>query len=139
MRNHSYKNTLLETFCSFPIGQLKGYSLKDALSDLISGLTVAFVRIPQGMAYAFLAGVQPQYGLYTGIDIFSYLDYGLLFKASSVLFDEGVDAVLAVSVPQSPGRFLSMIRTLQLCILRTFCNIKTQLRWVNIDNVNAVW
>ena len=77
MRNHSYKDTLLETFCSFPIGQLKGYSLKDALSDLISGLTVAFVRIPQGMAYAFLAGVQPQYGLYTGIDIFSYLNYGL--------------------------------------------------------------
>ena len=71
MRNHSYKDTLLETFCSFPIGQLKGYSLKDALSDLISGLSVAFVRIPQGMAYAFLAGVQPQYGLYTGTDIFS--------------------------------------------------------------------
>ena len=66
--NHSYKDTLLETFCSLPIGQLKGYNLKDAVSDLISGLTVAFVRIPQGMAYAFLAGVQPQYGLYTGID-----------------------------------------------------------------------
>ena len=48
----------------------KGYNLKEALSDLVSGLTVAFVRIPQGMAYAFLAGVQPQYGLYTGLDRF---------------------------------------------------------------------
>ena len=55
-------------FCSFPIGQLKGYNAKNALSDLVSGLTVAFVRIPIGMANAFLAGVQPQYGLYTGID-----------------------------------------------------------------------
>ena len=55
------------------MGQLNGYCLKDALSDLVSGLTVAFVRIPQGMAYAFLAGVQPQYGLYTGIDITCYM------------------------------------------------------------------
>lgn len=70
MTNHSYKDTLIETFCSFPMGQLNGYCLKDALSDLVSGLTVAFVRIPQGMAYAFLAGVQPQYGLYTGLDRF---------------------------------------------------------------------
>ena len=70
MKNHSYKDTLLETFCSFPMSQLKGYSLKDGLADLVSGLTVAFVRIPQGMAYAFLAGVQPQYGLYTGLDKF---------------------------------------------------------------------
>ena len=51
-----------------PVEPWKGYNLKDALSDLVSGLTVAFVRIPQGMAYAFLAGVQPQYGLYTGLD-----------------------------------------------------------------------
>ena len=53
-----------------PVEPWKGYNLKDALSDLVSGLTVAFVRIPQGMAYAFLAGVQPQYGLYTGLDRF---------------------------------------------------------------------
>ena len=53
-----------------PAEPWKGYNLKDALSDLVSGLTVAFVRIPQGMAYAFLAGVQPQYGLYTGLDRF---------------------------------------------------------------------
>ena len=53
-----------------PVETWKGYNLKEALSDLVSGLTVAFVRIPQGMAYAFLAGVQPQYGLYTGLDRF---------------------------------------------------------------------
>ena len=27
MKNHSYKETLLETFCSFPMGQLKGLGL----------------------------------------------------------------------------------------------------------------
>ena len=32
--------------------------------DLLAGLTVAFVALPQCMAYALLAGVAPQYGLY---------------------------------------------------------------------------
>ena len=35
--------------------------------DLGSGLTVALVSIPEGMAYAMVAGVDPVYGLYTGM------------------------------------------------------------------------
>ncbi|MCB0166278.1 MAG: SulP family inorganic anion transporter [Anaerolineae bacterium] len=35
--------------------------------DLGAGLTVALVSIPEGMAYALVAGVNPIYGLYTGI------------------------------------------------------------------------
>jgi SulP family sulfate permease len=35
--------------------------------DLMSGLTVALVSIPEGMAYALVAGVNPVYGLYTGM------------------------------------------------------------------------
>jgi SulP family sulfate permease len=33
----------------------------------MSGLTVALVSIPEGMAYAMVAGVNPVYGLYTGM------------------------------------------------------------------------
>ena len=33
----------------------------------MSGLTVALVSIPEGMAYALVAGVDPIYGLYTGM------------------------------------------------------------------------
>jgi SulP family sulfate permease len=36
-------------------------------ADLSSGLTVALVSIPEGMAYALVAGVNPNYGLYTGM------------------------------------------------------------------------
>lgn len=33
--------------------------------DVIAGLTVGFMLIPQGMAYALLCGVPPIYGLYS--------------------------------------------------------------------------
>ena len=35
--------------------------------DLIAGLTVLALLIPEGMAYAMVAGVNPVYGLYTGM------------------------------------------------------------------------
>ena len=35
--------------------------------DLLAGLTVAAVAVPQAMAYALVAGIQPEYGLYTAI------------------------------------------------------------------------
>ncbi|WP_072776094.1 SulP family inorganic anion transporter [Marivita hallyeonensis] len=35
--------------------------------DMRAGLTVALVSIPEGMAYALVAGVNPIYGLYTGM------------------------------------------------------------------------
>lgn len=34
-------------------------------ADMVAGLTVALVLVPQSMAYAQLAGLAPQYGLYS--------------------------------------------------------------------------
>jgi len=34
---------------------------------MVAGLTVATVAVPQAMAYAMLAGLPPQYGLYTAV------------------------------------------------------------------------
>ncbi|MBU1274621.1 MAG: STAS domain-containing protein [Proteobacteria bacterium] len=42
----------------------KGYSLPKFRVDLIAGVTVALVLIPQSMAYAQLAGLPAYYGLY---------------------------------------------------------------------------
>jgi SulP family sulfate permease len=44
----------------------RGYSAKALRGDLLAGLTVAVVLIPQAMAYAMLAGLPPVYGLYAG-------------------------------------------------------------------------
>ncbi len=53
------------TFSLFPfLSWFRDYSPQDLRADLISGLTVALVLIPQSMAYAQLAGLPAYYGLY---------------------------------------------------------------------------
>jgi len=46
------------------INWLKEYRVSYLRSDLVGGLTVSVVLIPQAMAYAMLAGMPPVYGLY---------------------------------------------------------------------------
>ncbi|XXH03694.1 hypothetical protein Hte_010100 [Hypoxylon texense] len=41
------------------------YNLTWFIGDLIAGVTVGAVVVPQGMAYALLAELEPQYGLYS--------------------------------------------------------------------------
>ncbi|MBF0465360.1 MAG: SulP family inorganic anion transporter [Nitrospirae bacterium] len=49
----------------FPfLAWFKDYSSATLRADLIAGITVALVLIPQSMAYAQLAGLPPYYGLY---------------------------------------------------------------------------
>jgi sulfate permease, SulP family len=51
--------------------------------DLMAGVTGAFSYIPQGMAYALVAGVSPVYGLYTGV--FAPVIGGLLAGSSFIV------------------------------------------------------
>ena len=54
---------MLEKLFPF-LAWFKNYNSESLKIDLISGLTVALVLIPQSMAYAQLAGLPPYYGLY---------------------------------------------------------------------------
>ncbi|TVR89478.1 MAG: sulfate permease [Trueperaceae bacterium] len=47
-----------------PAPWLRRYDRRDLPSDLIAGITVAVMLVPQGMAYALLAGMPPVAGLY---------------------------------------------------------------------------
>lgn len=51
----------------FPfIGIMKDYNIRtDLTGDIVSGLTVGIMHIPQGMAYGMLTTLDPVYGLYT--------------------------------------------------------------------------
>ena len=46
---------------------LSSYKQKQFKGDTIAGLTVGIMLIPQGMAYAMIAGLDPIYGLYASI------------------------------------------------------------------------
>ncbi|PVZ68248.1 SulP family inorganic anion transporter [Pelagibaculum spongiae] len=45
----------------------KSYQQSDLVADLLAGAVVAVLLVPQGMAYAMLAGLPPQMGLYAAI------------------------------------------------------------------------
>ncbi len=52
----------------FPILRWKHrVSAQTIRADLVSGLTVAIVVVPQAVAFASIAGMPPQYGLYAGM------------------------------------------------------------------------
>jgi len=49
------------------------YSWGNARHDLLAGVTVAAISLPQAMAYALIAGVDPRFGLYSAIWSHSWL------------------------------------------------------------------
>lgn len=49
------------------LDSLRNYAFADARADAVAGLTVAAVAVPQAMAYAMVAGLPAEYGLYTAI------------------------------------------------------------------------
>jgi SulP family sulfate permease len=68
-------------------------SLNILRRDLIAGLTVATVAVPQAMAYALIAGLSPEYGLYTA---FVMTALGSLFASSSHLINGPTNAIALV-------------------------------------------
>ena len=55
---------------------LPNYTRKDFRGDTMAGFTVGIILIPQGMAYAMIAGLPPVYGLYAAL--FPALVYAFL-------------------------------------------------------------
>ncbi|XP_021949610.1 prestin isoform X2 [Folsomia candida] len=71
-------NPLSWMFSLFPIlSWLPKYNFREDFSyDLISGITVCVMQIPQGMAYAMLASVQPVVGIY--MSLFPIIIYSIM-------------------------------------------------------------
>ena len=63
------RSTLAALRSFFPFfSVLRYYSLRrDLLRDVVVGLTVCVMQIPQGMAYGLLAGLDPVFGLYVSL------------------------------------------------------------------------
>jgi SulP family sulfate permease len=69
---------------------LRGYGLQDARADALAGLTVAAVAVPQAMAYAMVAGLPAEYGLYTAIVMTAV---GAVFSSSRQLINGPTNAI----------------------------------------------
>lgn len=89
---HKVKDYLISLF---PILQwIYRYNITWLYGDLIAGLTVGIVVVPQGMSYAKIASLSPEYGLYASfVGVFIYC-----FFATSKDVSIGPVAVMSLQV-----------------------------------------
>lgn len=84
----SWRNTLYRLVPA--LDSLRSYSTPALVSDTMAGLTVAAVAVPQAMAYAQIANLPPQYGLYTAIVMTAV---GALLDSSKQLINGPTNAI----------------------------------------------
>src|ERR1700691_644920 len=72
---------------------LRQYSWADARKDLLAGATVAAISLPQAMAYALIAGVDPRFGIYSAIVVTLVAS---IFGSSSHLINGPTNAISLV-------------------------------------------
>jgi len=101
-------------------GWIKDYNKADFKPDLMAGLTVGVMLIPQGMAYAMLAGLPPVYGLYAStVPLIIYAFFGTSRHLSvgpvaidSMMVAAGVGAMALAGSPE----YISLAITLALLV-----------------------
>lgn len=82
------------------LGWLRDYRRGDLGSDLLAGVIVTIMLIPQSLAYALLAGLPPQVGLYASIlPLVAYAAFG-----SSRTLAVGPVAVVSLMTAASVGK-----------------------------------
>jgi high affinity sulfate transporter 1 len=91
---------------------LWSYKPRYLVGDVIAGITVAVMHIPQGLAYALLASLPPVYGLYTSfIPPIVYALFGTsrhlsvgTFAVVSLMIGQGVDRLVLINhIPCEEG------------------------------------
>lgn len=100
-------------------GWMRSYPREQWRDDLLAGLVVAVLVIPQSLAYALLAGLPPQAGLY--VSIFPVMAYALLGSSSTqAVGPVAITAIMTFSVLSplaTPGsaNYIALAAGLSLC------------------------
>jgi sulfate transporter 4 len=128
---HDWISTLLPMY-----GWLRTYQWKQfLLTDIIAGLTVGVMVIPQSMSYAKLAGLPVEFGLYSSlVPIYAYAVFGSSRQLAvgpvalvSLLLATGLTTVLDAKgiTPENTENYTAIYATmaLQTSVLVGFCNI----------------
>jgi len=97
---------------------IRNYDKSDLSGDLVAGITVGVMLIPQSMAYAVLAGLPPVYGLYASV--FPMIIYGILGTSRELAV--GPAAIICILIVAGVSEFAEVgsDRFIQLAILTAF-------------------
>jgi SulP family sulfate permease len=128
---------------SFPFFHaLKSYDPKTFRHDAFAGLTVAVVALPQSMAYAIIAGLNPVYGIYTAI---VSAIVGSLMGSSNFLITGPTNAIsllVASGMQDFVGKenFMDMLLLLTFMVgcLQVLCGILKLGKMVNFVSHSVI-
>lgn len=95
---------------------LRRYTADDLRHDVLAGLSVAAVAVPQAMAYAMIVGLPPEIGLYTAIVMTAV---GALFDSSRQLINGPTNAI-SIALLSAVGSIPDPNARLQAAILMAF-------------------
>jgi SulP family sulfate permease len=114
-RSHRFLKTYIPL-----LDWLPNYRRDDLVGDVMAGIIVAIMLVPQGMAYAMLAGLPPQIGLYASIlPLMLYAVFGTS-RALAVGPVAMVSLMVASSVGQfadpGSGEYVAIVLTLALLV-----------------------
>src|SRR6476619_431212 len=103
------------------VGQLRRYQRGWLRSDLVAGVVLAAILVPQGMAYAELAGLPAVNGLYTTMAcLVGYALFGpsrvLVLGPDSSLGPLILVAILPLSVTDGPAELVVLAGMLALLV-----------------------
>jgi sulfate permease, SulP family len=98
------------------LGSLRHYRASDARADLVAGFSVATVAVPQAMAYAMIAGLPVEYGLYTAIVM---TGIGALFDSSRQLINGPTNAI-SIALLSAIGAAGTVDERVQAAVLMAF-------------------
>ena len=99
------------------IGVLARYRPADLNHDLVAGLVVAVISVPKSMAYAFLAGLPPQAGLYACL--LPMLAYTVLGSSRHLVV--GPVAVAALMVAAAIGQHVPDFEGGHMAVTTVIC------------------
>lgn len=107
---------LLKRYIPF-LSWISTYNKSMLMSDTVAGLTVGIMLIPQGMAYAMLAGLPPEYGLYSALIpqvVYAFLGTSRQLAVGPVAMDSLLVASIVSALAANPEHYIDLAITLAL-------------------------
>lgn len=87
------------------------YNKEMLTGDVVAGLTVGIMLIPQGMAYALLAGLPPVYGLYAALVpqvVYAFLGTSRQLAVGPVAMDSLLVATIVSAIATNPDDYIGL-------------------------------